>query len=423
MSIKCRRGTIGRVELGVLGSVSMWEAGEPVALGPPRQCAVLAALMVDCGHLISVEVLVDRVWGVDAPERAPRTLHTYISRLRRLVGAGKLVRQAGGYVLEVEPDQVDLHRFRRLVAEAGNDTVAPAQRVVLLREAVTLWRGQPLAGICGDWAERMRRSWRQEQLDAMVSWARAELVGGDPTAVCMPLRELIDEHPLVEPLVEVLMRALATTGRTAEALHLYAAARERFADELGADPGPELQATHQALLQAGPPDQPPLPEPPESKPAVRPIMPSDTTQPERRRGVPLARHTARLLVAAAVAAALLALSVAVAPLLVASAPPAATVAPPPVWTARTTRPAPLFTATGQLLETVPVNATISVYCWFPGNPARPWLGDGIEYHVGYHQSSLVSGHIPDPYLAFSTSHPAGESPTGLRHCRPTSFTR
>ncbi|HKT05909.1 MAG TPA: BTAD domain-containing putative transcriptional regulator, partial [Rugosimonospora sp.] len=238
---------------GVLGPVEMWDAGAPVPLGPPRQRAVLAALLVDCGHLVPVDTLVDRVWGAEAPDRAARTLHTYITRLRRLVGPDRLVRRPGGYLVEIEPDAVDLHRFRRLVTPVE----APVERLARLREAVALWRGQPLAGIGGEWAERMRRTWQQERVDAVVAWADAELHTGDPAVVCAPLRELVEEQPLVEPLVEVLMRALAATGRGADALQQYAALRERLADELGADPSPELQSTHQALLRTGPPPTPP----------------------------------------------------------------------------------------------------------------------------------------------------------------------
>jgi DNA-binding SARP family transcriptional activator len=420
--------TVERVGFRVLGPVEMGDGAARVALGPPRQRAVLGGLLVDCGRPVPVDVLVDRVWGADAPERAARTLHTYIARLRPLIGPERLVRSPGGYLLQVERDQVDLHRFRRLVAEAGDAGTDKATRVGLLREAVALWRGRPLAGIEGEWAERMRRSWGQERVDAVVAWAQAELAAGDPAAVCVPLRGLIEEQPLFEPLVEVLMRALAATGRGAEALQRYAALRERLADELGADPGPELQATYQALL--GParrgPSAPPQPSrsrpaqhsrsrPSQPEPGARHAAAPDRARLARRRGWLAFRALA--LLGTAVAAALGAwFAVAVAP----TGPQAPTLAadpPTPAWIARTSRSAPLFAASGQLLRTVPAGTPISVYCWYPGDPGKPWLGNGIEYHVVYRGASAISGHIPGPYLSFDASA-GGEPPAGLRRCQP-----
>src|SRR6266550_3895736 len=107
---------------------------------------------------------------------------------------------------------------------------------------------RPLAGLPGEWAERTRVSWRQQYVDAVVAWAQAELAAGDPAAVVGPLSELAGEHPLVEPVAAVLMRALVAAGRTADALDRYTTIRRRLADELGTDPGPELRTVHQAVF-------------------------------------------------------------------------------------------------------------------------------------------------------------------------------
>jgi DNA-binding SARP family transcriptional activator/tetratricopeptide (TPR) repeat protein len=247
---------VGVVAFRLLGPVEAWAGPARVELGP-RLCAVLAALAVDAGRLVPADVLVDRVWGEDAPDRARRTLHTHITRVRRVAeqvsaagdGPAAVLRRTGGYLLDVDPGAVDLHRFRRLVEQARAPAAGERQRLELLREAVDLWRGEPLTGVAGEWAARLRPSWRQEQVAAVVSWADAELRTGDPAAVPAPVAALLEEFPLVEPLAAALMRAFAAAGRTAEALDVYTALRERLADELGADPGAELQAVHQAVLR------------------------------------------------------------------------------------------------------------------------------------------------------------------------------
>src|SRR5438067_6140174 len=163
MSMGCRPivdcgATVDAMDFQVLGPVAVCTPAGHVDAGPLRQRAVLAALLVDCGQPVPVDVLVERVWGTDAPERAARTLHTYITRVRRVVEPAHLDRRPDGYLLRVDPDRVDLHRFHRLVRQAADASGDEVRRLDLLREAVGLWRGQPLAGIDGEWAARMRRS-------------------------------------------------------------------------------------------------------------------------------------------------------------------------------------------------------------------------------------------------------------------------
>jgi DNA-binding SARP family transcriptional activator len=186
----------GAVEFRVLGTVDIRLSGRALAARRPQQNAVLAALVVDTGRLVPVEVLVDRVWGQQPPPQARRALHTHVARIRRQLEAVRgtsddetvrLVRRAGGYLLEVDPDRVDVHRFRRLVerARAADDQ----ERARLLRDALALWQGEPLAGVPGEWAGRVRETWRQDHLDAVAAWAQAELrLGSGPAqAVISPL--------------------------------------------------------------------------------------------------------------------------------------------------------------------------------------------------------------------------------------------
>jgi DNA-binding SARP family transcriptional activator/tetratricopeptide (TPR) repeat protein len=217
---------------------------------------MLAALAVDAGRPVTVETLIDRVWDDRPPERVRRALHAHVTRIRRMleqaVTAGeqpaRLLRRAGGYLLDIDPHGVDLHRFRRLVDRARGAQGDP-ERVVLLREAIQLWRGEPLAGLGGRWAARTRQAWRQQYLDAVLAWASAELGVGNSAAVIGPLTDLVGEHPFLEPLIALLMRALYAMGRSADALDMYTATRERLVRELGTEPGSELRKVQQGILR------------------------------------------------------------------------------------------------------------------------------------------------------------------------------
>ncbi|GAA4439859.1 AfsR/SARP family transcriptional regulator [Phytohabitans houttuyneae] len=248
------------MELRLLGPVEVHTGTRRLAGGRPQQAVVLAALAVDAGRLVPVESLIVRVWGSSPPPRARQLLQTHINRIRRMLGeaaggGGLVVRRADGYLLELAPERVDMHRFGRLVERAAAAGHSAEDRVELLREALGLWRGEPLAGLSGQWVEHTRHVWRQQRLSALLAWARAELEVSNAPAVIDRVTGELAEHPLVEPLAAVLMRALAAAGRAAEALDRYAATRAHLAEELGADPGPELQAVHQAILrgEGGPP--------------------------------------------------------------------------------------------------------------------------------------------------------------------------
>jgi DNA-binding SARP family transcriptional activator/tetratricopeptide (TPR) repeat protein len=255
----------------LLGTVEMRAAGGAVVeLGPARQRTVLAALLVDRGRWVATETLIDRVWGQHIPAQVRPSLYAYISRIRRTLAsmatplhmgadgtsAGpRLRRGPGGYLLDVPAGRVDVHRFQRLVDQARTEECTDAERVVMLREALELWRGEPLAGLAGTWAERTRYSWQQQRIEVVLAWAEAESRMGNPAGVIGALTALVAEHPLVEPLTVALMRALQAAGRGSEALACHADLQKRLAEELGTDPSAEVQQVHQAILrgQAAPP--------------------------------------------------------------------------------------------------------------------------------------------------------------------------
>jgi DNA-binding SARP family transcriptional activator/tetratricopeptide (TPR) repeat protein len=273
------------VEFRLLGPVEVWAAGRPVDAGQPRQRGVLAALLVDAGRLVTWDTLAGRVWGETPPPAARQALYSHVTRIRQLLIRAatpgepppRLMRNSGGYVLDVAADQVDLHRFRRLRDRALDAGCPDADRVVLLREALALWRGEPLAGLAGGWAARVRDACQRQRLDAVVAWAQAELAVGTPVAVIGALTDLLGEYPLVEPLTAMLMRALHTVGRSAEALDSYAMIRRRLVDELGTEPGRELREVHQAILR-GELDLPrPVPAPPPPAWTAAPLPPTSPT--------------------------------------------------------------------------------------------------------------------------------------------------
>lgn len=245
-----------RVLIRVLGPVSVMAGGRAVAAGKPQQCLVLAALAVDAGRAVPVDTLIDRVWGATPPGQVRRTLHTHIARIRRLLEQASnrpvpLVHRAGGYLLDVDRPDVDMHRFTGLVAAAGDPACPAPRQAQLLRDALELWLGQPFAGLTGHWAEHIREACVQQRLEAVVKWSEAEISLGNPTASLGTLTELHDEHPLVERLASTLIRTLHAAGRTAQALKCYTAVRERLVQELGIEPGSELQQTHRAVLRGG----------------------------------------------------------------------------------------------------------------------------------------------------------------------------
>lgn len=244
------------MELRLLGPVEIVAHSGVVHVGEPRRSAVLAALTVDAGRVVSTTTLIDRVWGDRPPAQAVKTLGTYITRIRRVLeesfddSSVTVINQPGGYRLTARPDQVDLLRFRDLVVQARMPGRTAERRADLLRQAVALHRGDPLTGVDGGWATRTREQLTGELLSARAEWAEAELAVGNATAVLAPLTTLADAHPLVEPLVVALVRALVAAGRPTEALERCRRHRQHLADEYGTDPSPQLTALYAEVLRA-----------------------------------------------------------------------------------------------------------------------------------------------------------------------------
>ncbi|HEX6467977.1 MAG TPA: BTAD domain-containing putative transcriptional regulator [Streptosporangiaceae bacterium] len=241
----------GTMEVRLLGPVEVVAGDHHVELGPPQRRAVFAALAIDAGQLVPLRTLIGRVWD-EPPDRATDSLYAHITRLRRALGEVGLAieRRSGGYVLRIERDRVDVHRFHALTRRAQRAAAdRAADRAALLDRALGLWRGVPLTDVPGDWAARLRHGIEQQYVSAVAGWARLQLELGRPGHVVTELAPLVLRYPLVEPLSGMLMRGLCALGRTAEALAHYARLREHLVEQLGIEPGPELRALHQEILR------------------------------------------------------------------------------------------------------------------------------------------------------------------------------
>ncbi|WP_433262359.1 AfsR/SARP family transcriptional regulator [Actinosynnema sp. CS-041913] len=238
--------------LRLLGEVGAEVDERPVHLGAPRQRCVLAALAVDAGRVVPVDRLVERVWGADEAPRARATLHSYISRLRRVLAAAHgvaIARRSSGYALiaDTTAPVVDLHRFRDLCAAADAE-VDDEQAARLLTDGLELWRGQALTGVDGEWAEAERDRLGQELLAARHDLAAARLRLGRGVDLVVELAERAAAHDLDERVAGQYMLALHQAGRTADALEHYRQVRTRLVEELGTDPCAALQDLHGRLL-------------------------------------------------------------------------------------------------------------------------------------------------------------------------------
>ncbi|BEL12281.1 tetratricopeptide repeat protein [Actinoplanes sichuanensis] len=241
-------------EFGVLGVVEALIDGRPADLGHARQRCVLGVLLVEAGRPVTPDQLIDRVWGEHAPQRAAGALYSYLSRLRRAVAdadGAEIRREPGGYLLTVNPQAVDLHRFRRLVTTAR---AAESDRSAagLIEQALGLWRGDPFVGLDTPWLAATRRTLLGERFAAELDGNDVLLRLGRHGELLPALLAAVAEHPLDERLAGQAMLALYRCGRQADADEQYRRIRRRLADEMGSDPGAELRRLHEQVLAADP---------------------------------------------------------------------------------------------------------------------------------------------------------------------------
>lgn len=223
----------------VLGPVRAWRGDAEIELGPPRQRAALAVLLLQEGTPLSPSQLVSALWGGAEPRAAVGMVRSYVSRLRH---AGVPIESAGGGYA-IRPVTLDVTEFQRLLSSGGPDA---------LRAALHLWHGTPLAGVNGDYAEAARVRLVQLRFTALENLAAADIEAGRHVEAAAALTDLIAEQPLRERPRELQMLALYRSGRQAEALDVYARTQRLLESELGLDPGPELQEMQRRILAADP---------------------------------------------------------------------------------------------------------------------------------------------------------------------------
>lgn len=236
--------------LRLLGPVGIWRDDQLLGPTAAQQRSVLAMLLMEPGRVVSVDRLVMAIWGEDPPGSARNAVQVQISKLRRILAAlpdTELTTSAKGYCLTAPRTAVDLHRFRDLVREARTEHDDRAAE--LLRAALQLWRGPALADVAGGWlSDTVGAGLEEERRAAVEECAAIDVRAGRYHEAVAQLSALVAEHPLRERSVALLMEALRRSGRRADALALFRATRQRYAEELGIEPGEELQRLHRRAL-------------------------------------------------------------------------------------------------------------------------------------------------------------------------------
>jgi predicted ATPase/DNA-binding SARP family transcriptional activator len=247
------------VRFGLLGTLAVWtEGGRLVAVPEAKVRALLADLLIHLGRPVPADRLIDDLWGDDLPVHPAGALQLKVSRLRQALenaepGGGELVTfRSPGYLLRIDDDAADEHRFVTLVerAEAAEDL---RDRAGLLADALALWRGPPLADFADAlFAQAAIARLEEQRLVALEEQAEVRLALGEHSLLTGELGELVAAHPLRERLRAAHMLALYRAGRQAEAVTSYGELRGRLADDLGLDPGPGLAALYQEILEQAP---------------------------------------------------------------------------------------------------------------------------------------------------------------------------
>ncbi|MEV0116127.1 BTAD domain-containing putative transcriptional regulator [Streptomyces sp. NPDC050844] len=236
----------------LLGPVEAWRAGRRLDLGGPKPRALLAALLLEHGRVVSVDALIDAIWGEHPPGTARSLIQSYVSALRRALSADAIETRPPGYLIRADTALVDRTAFEHLTAQgrqaaAAGDHPAAAR---LLAEALALWRGPALGGIgdtlraMADHLEEARQTALEERISAELSEA------GRETELVAELTALVATHPTRERLRGQLMLTLYRLGRQADALAAYVEGRDVLAEELGIDPGPDLRRMYESILRA-----------------------------------------------------------------------------------------------------------------------------------------------------------------------------
>lgn len=291
------------MRFNILGPFEVLDRDRPLHLGSPKQRAVLAMLVVEVNRVVSVDRLVDQLWGEDPPRRAVGSLHAYVSNLRRILeqdrapraAARTLVSRDPGYCLAVDANDVDAVQFEALAGAAGRelDEGRPAQALELFDRALSLWRGPVLADFTYEtFAAAPAQRLEELRRGAAERRAGALLLLGQHDAAVAELEELVQADPLREGTWAQLMVALYRASRQADALRAFQRARTVLGEELGIDPGPALQELERAVLAQDPRlhGPPPVAPPPAPSAHADPAPPDPAPDDREPGGALIGRH-------------------------------------------------------------------------------------------------------------------------------------
>ena len=259
----------------VLGPLEVTDNGRQIALGGSKQRGLLAMLLLNANKTVSVDRIVDGLWGEAPPATAQKMVQLYVSRLRKELGQGTIQTTSPGYAACMGSEDLDLLRFRELVDSARRDASAdPAAAAAELREALALWRGEPLSDLAFEpFAASALPGMAELRETAREECFELELELGRHVELVPELEAAVAAHPLRERLRGQLMLAQYRCGRQADALDTYRAGRDVLVDSLGIEPGPELQRLHAAILRQ---DAELERRPPVSAPAGSDLLPGGT---------------------------------------------------------------------------------------------------------------------------------------------------
>ncbi len=233
----------------ILGPVDVVTPDGPRPVGGRQARAVLATLAVGAGHAVSIDLLNQALWGDRPPASAANTLQSYISDLRRLLGAGSIARVNHSYELDIDPRAIDAVRFEALLGEAAAARDQPKECARLGREALGLWRGRPFGELADDEALHLEALRLDElRLATMELCLEAELALGHAELVLGELEVAIEEHPYREHLWHLLIETLAGQGRRVEALRACKRLRGML-NEVGVEAGDDLVALERRILE------------------------------------------------------------------------------------------------------------------------------------------------------------------------------
>jgi DNA-binding SARP family transcriptional activator/ABC-type transport system substrate-binding protein len=249
------------LDFRLLGPLEALSDGRPVALGGAKQRGLLALLLLYANEVVPRDRLIDELWRERPPGTAEHSLDVQISRLRKAFEPEELIMtRSGGYVLQIDPEQIDVHRFERLLEQgrAANAAGSHSEALHAFEEAEALWRGAPLADLAYESFARPEID-RLDELRLVTKEERieAQLALGRHTGAVSELEKLVQEHPLRERLRRQLMLALYRSGRQADALRVYSETRSALVRELGIEPGSALRELEQAILRQDPALHPP----------------------------------------------------------------------------------------------------------------------------------------------------------------------